>query len=169
MYKIGDVVSVNDCMQQSYKYIITEQTASNFRADFKPYLNPKEMLRMGIFEGKYCNDCQEELPPDWFHSALISKYPNPSLNYFSVKSRQSLNIWASKGWIIGPDPRGWFQWYCRYYLGRRLPEIDQQQIKRWKAFKRHEAQVIKNCASGDCSCRPKQRQALLQWAYNPNV
>lgn len=166
MYKIGEIVSVNDRMQQSYEYVISEHVAKNFDPDFKPHLAPKEMLQMGIFEGKYCTDCQAEFPCDWYENAKISDYPNPSLNFFSVKSRQSLETWKSKGWIIGPDPRGWFQWYCRYYLGRRLPEIDQYQIKRWRAFKRHEAQVIKNCKSGDCSCRPKQRQALLQWAYN---
>jgi hypothetical protein len=169
MYTIGDKVIVNDRMQKSYEYLISEQAGRNYDPEFDPHLNPKEMLEMGVFEGKYCNDCQQELPPDWFYNAKISKYPNPSLNYFSVKSRQSLMVWKLKGWIVEPDPRGWFQWYCRYYLGRRLPDIDQHQIKRWKAFKRHESQVRNNCEPGDCSCRPRQRQALLQWAYNPTL
>ncbi len=169
MYVVGDKVSVNDRMQHSYEYVISEQTACNYASGFEPYLTPKEMLHMGVFEGKYCNDCQEEFPSDWFNSAKISNHPNPGLNYFSVKSRQSLKFWELKGWIIGPDPRGWFQWYCRYYLGRRLPDIDQLQIKRWRAFRRHEAQIINNCEPGDFSCRPRQRQALLQWAYNPHI
>ena len=165
----GDKVNVNDCMQLSYEYELTENIGVNFDPSFQPHVSPKEMLKMGIFEGKYCNDCRDELPLDWFESARISHIPDPNLNYFSVKSRQSLAVWQTKGWIIGPDPRGWFQWYCRYYLGRRLTEIDLLQIKRWRAFRRHEAQILNNCRSGDRSCRPRQRQALLQWAYNPDI
>ena len=169
MYAIGDWVIVNDRMQRSYEYLISEPTGDNFEPDFKPYLNPQEMLEMGVFEGKYCNDCRDELPLAWFKNAQTSIFPDPKVNYFSIKSRQSLVVWQEKGWIVGPDPRGWFQWYYRYYLGRRLHGIDQHQIKRWRAFKRHEAQVRNNCEPGNWSCRPRQRQALLQWAYNPNI
>jgi hypothetical protein len=130
------------------------------------------MLKMGVFEGHYLNDCTSEFPKEWFEGAidnLSPEAPNTNNNYFKIKSRQSLQIWKEKGWIIDPDPRGWFQWYCRYYLGRRIPEVDEIQIKRWKSFKRHEAQVHKNCKAHDCDCRPKQRQALLQWAYDPLI
>jgi len=109
------------------------------------------------------------LPPEWFEKAKISDKPDPSINAFGIKSRQPLSVWRDKGWIIEPDPRGWFQWYCRYYLGRRLPDVDHTQIKRWRAFRRHEAQVRANCEPGDVWCRPRQRQALLQWAYDPFV
>lgn len=160
---------MNDRMQRSYEYLIVASTGSDFGPGFEPYLSPPEMLAMGVFEGKYCNDCRQEFPPEWFLNAKISEFPDPSINYFRVKSRQSLRVWRDKGWIIGPDPRGWFQWYCRYYLGRRMPDVDSTQIKRWRAFKRHEAQVRGNCEPGNWTCRPRQRQALLQWAYNPNV
>ena len=169
MYKISDIITVNDRMQQSYEYLISAKMGSNFENQFEPYFRPDTMLEMGIFEGKYCNDCQDELPSGWFKDAKTSKTPNPTINYFGVKSRQSLSVWRDKGWVIGPDPRGWFQWYCRYYLGRRLPEVDQIQIKRWRAFRRHEAQVRANCEPGDRQCRPRQRQALLQWSYDPLI
>ena len=121
---------------------------------------------MGVFEGKYCNDCVDEFPSAWFQKAKLSSVSDPALNYFGIKSRQPLSVWMEKGWIYGPDPRGWFQWYCRYYLGRRLPELDSIQIKRWKSFRRHAGQIKANCDPGDPYCRPKQRQALLQWAHN---
>ena len=162
------MIYVNDKMQQGYSYELSAPMGRNFASDFKPELTPQQMLEMGVFEGHYLNDCQNEFPPIWFENARLSfDKPDEQVNYFHIKSRQPLQEWQRKGWIIDPDVRGWFQWYCRYYIGRRLPEIDAWQIKRWKAFKRHKAQVEKNCLIGDLSCRPRQRQALLQWAYNP--
>jgi hypothetical protein len=168
-YRAGDIVIVRDRMQSGYRYVIAARPGRGFAPDFKPHFTPKELLALGVFEGKYCNDCQAELPGDWFVHARLSDRPNPSLNCFGVKSRLSLSEWRARGWIVGPDPRGWFQWYCRYWIGRRLPEVDQIQIKRWRAFARHTAQVRKNCKPGDLFCRPRQRQALLQWAYNPFI
>ncbi len=165
MYQIGDVVSVNDTMQQGYQYEIEAPYGSSFAEGFDPFYSPIKMLEMGVFEGKYLNDCRLEFPDDWFTNAKTADIPDPELNYFGVKSRQPLSEWKRKGWIIDPDPRGWFQWFCRYYMGRRIPGVDAHQIKRWKAFKRHLAQVRSNCDSGDWSCRPRQRQALLQWSY----
>ena len=141
----------------------------NFDPMFRPRFTPKEMLEYGVFEGKYCNDCTDEFPADWFENAKLSDVADPSLNFFGVKSRQSLQTWQEKGWIIEPDPRGWFQWYCRYYLGRRIEAIDTWQIKRWKSFARHAGQIKANCMPGDLFCRPKQRQALLQWSYDPFI
>jgi len=165
----GKVIVVNDKMQSNYQYELVAPAGRDFADNFKPYYSPKEMLEMGIFEGKYCNDCRAEFPEDWFENAKIGDQPDPSLNYFGVKSRQPLSVWRKKGWIYGPDPRGWFQWYCRYYLGRRLPDIDSIQIRRWKAFARHAGQVRANCDPGDVYCRPRQRQALLQWSYDPLI
>jgi hypothetical protein len=166
---MGAVVDVNDRMQCGYSYRIAAPAGHEFAAGFEPFHTPKEMLALGVFEGRYCNDCRDELPSDWFAGARISEVADPSLNCFGEKSRQSLSIWRQKGWIVGPDPRGWFQWYCRYWLGRRLPEVDPIQIKRWRGFVRHAAQVRKNCQPGDVFCRPRQRQALLQWAYDPFI
>ncbi|MBT7512362.1 MAG: hypothetical protein HN650_18470 [Rhodospirillaceae bacterium] len=169
MYQIGEIVSVNDRMQSAYTYRISALMGDDFAPGFTPHFSPAEMLAMGVFEGKYCNDCKGEFPQDWFEGAKTSAEADPGINYFRIKSRQPLRVWREKGWIFGPDPRGWFQWYCRYYLGRRLPEIDDRQIKRWKAFRRHAAQVRANCDQGDWTCRPRQRQALLQWAYDPLI
>jgi hypothetical protein len=162
-------ISVNDFMQSGYKYKIVAPVGADFDRDFTPHFTPKKMLELGVFEGRYLNDCRDEFPADWFEKAKISDVPDPSLNCFGIKSRQPLQVWQEKGWIIEPDPRGWFQWYCRYYQGRRLPEVDVMQIKRWKAFARHAGQIRANCKPGDTSCRPRQRQALLQWSYDPFI
>ena len=166
---VGDIIKVDDTMQSGYSYELVEPVGENFADVFKPFYSPRKMLEMGIFEGKYCNDCVGELPEDWFKDARIADKPDPQLNCFGIKSRQPLSVWKEKGWIYGPDPRGWFQWYCRYYLGRRIPDVDRTQIKRWKAFARHAGQVKANCDPGDLSCRTRQRQALLQWSYDPFV
>lgn len=166
---VGNFIKVSDAMQTDYRYELVEPVGENFAVDFEPFYSPKKMLEMGIFEGKYCNDCTGEFPVEWFQNAKISDKPNPKLNYFGVKSRQPLSVWQEKGWIYGPDPRGWFQWYCRYCLGRRIPDIDRIQIKRWKGFARHKGQIKANCDPGDIFCRPRQRQALLQWSYDPFI
>ncbi len=153
-------------MQEGW-YFLTEEVGQNFDQEFKPELSPKEMLELGVFGGKYMTDCKDEFPADWFVNAkLNSEFHDPELNFFKINASQPLCEWQRKGWINPVDTRGWFQWYCRYYYGRRIPEEDLRQIKRWKAMRRHIAQVKKNCTVGDWSCRRKQRQALLHWAYD---
>ena len=166
---IGQIIDVNDSMQSGYRYVLAAPEGQDFDPSFEPFYTPSEMLEMGVFEGKYCNDCTGELPHSWFEKAKIGAVPDPQLNYFGIKSRQPLRVWRDNGWIYGPDPRGWFQWYCRYYLGRRLPDIDAIQIKRWRAFARHAGQIRANCAPGDIFCRPRQRQGLLQWSHDPLI
>jgi len=167
--KIGDVISVHDTMQSSYEYILSARYGDVQSAQFKPHFSPREMLEMGVFEGKYCNDCADEFPKAWFDNAKTSNCPDPSLNYFGLKSRQPLSVWQQKGWIFEPDPRGWFQWYCRYFVGRRLARVDDIQMKRWRGFARHAGQIRANCQPADIFCRPRQRQALLQWSYDPLI
>lgn len=163
------IIKVNDKMQSGYSYALTAPCGRSFDVGFEPFLTPQEMLEMGVFEGKYLNDCTDEFPAEWFAEAKLSETPDPSLNYFGIKSRQPLSVWQEKGWIYGPDPRGWFQWYCRYYLGRRLPDIDATQVKRWRSFARHAGQIRAHCDPGDIFCRRRQRQALLQWSYDPLI
>ena len=160
-------ITVNDSFQNNYSYKRVAKSGDDFHPEFKPQLTPSEMLKLGVFGGKYMNDCKDEFPKEWFFEARISpEYKDPSINYFSVDASQSLSIWKQKGWIYHEDPRGWFQWYCRYYIGRRIDKEDQRQIKRWKGIKRHWSAVQKNCECYDFSCRKKQRQALLHWAYD---
>jgi len=160
------IVIVNDKMQRNYRYARVATAGKNFDPAFKPDLTPKQMLALGVFGGKYMTDCTDEFPADWFVRAKLSpKRKNPKLNYFGVDASQPLPEWRRKGWIHEDDPRGWFQWYCRYYMGRRH-EDDARQIARWKAMRRHIAQIQKACEPGDIVCRPRQRQALLHWAYD---
>ena len=160
-------VTVNDKMQKGYRYVLSAATGRNFDPEFKPQLTPAQMLRLGVFGGKYMTDCRREFPKSWFARAKLSpRGADPACNFFGVAASQPLSEWKRKGWIHPDDPRGWFQWYCRYYMGRRMPKEDQRQIGRWKAIRRHVRQVQKHCEPGDLLCRPRQRQALLHWAYD---
>jgi hypothetical protein len=162
-------IHVKDKMQDDYSYALTEPMGENFDPEFKPQLTPKEILELGAFGGIYMRDCRDEFPKEWFKNARFApentKKHLAELNYFGVNASQPLKVWREKGWIHSDDPRGWFQWYCRYYMGRRHPD-DIRQIRRWKAMIRHIAQIRNNCRPGDFSCHTKQRQALLHWAYD---
>jgi len=159
-------IVVNNLMQKGYIYYLTEKEGINFHPDFKPELTPTQMLEIGVFGGKYMTDSQNEFPKSWFKNAKLSvKKKDISLNYFKVDASKSLSYWIKKDWIHPQDPRGWFEWYARYYMGRRTDD-DLRQIKRWKMMKRHISQIQKNCPKGLLECRPRQRQALLHWAYD---
>jgi hypothetical protein len=162
-------VVVNDKMQRGYVYYRTAPMGEDFDPEFEPQLTPKEMLEMGVFGGKYMTDCRSEFPADWFENAkLCTTHHDQGLNFFGVNASKPLAYWREKGWIHPDDPRGWFQWYCRYYSGRR-DEDDTRQIARWKAMTRHIGQIKAHCFPGDLSCRRRQRQALLHWAYDSRL
>ena len=188
-FKKGTKVNVWNKMEKRYSYTLAENPGENFAPGFEPVLSPGEMLAMGVFGGKYLNDCLLEFPAEWFLNAgmlgkLCPDKQDVSVNYFGVDSRLPLTSWQESGWVPGgpgfkgksargtlgdrafnPDERGWFQWYCRYWMGRRLPELDSIQIQRWKSFARHRGAVEKACKRDDLECRPRQRQALIQWGW----
>ena len=154
-------VVVNDLMQSNYRYFLSQPKGKNFDIDFRPQLTPNQMLDLGVFGGKYMNDCTSEFPRSWFVNAKLSSVSKDiKVNFFKVDASLPLKHWVKKGWIYKDDPRGWFQWYCRYFMGRRIPEEDDRQIKRWKGIKRHLGAIVKNCDKKDFQCRKKQRQAL---------
>ena len=150
------IVIVSDKMQRGYRYVLSAPAGRDFDPQFRPDLTPKQMLELGVFCGKYLTDCRDEFPASWFARAKLSPSGRDCRcnYYFGVDASQRLSEWRRKGWIHPNDPRGWFQWYCRYYLGRRLPEEDARQIGRWKAMRRHVSQIRKHCEPGDPTCRP---------------
>ena len=164
-------VRVNDKMQRGYSYALTASEGREFDQRFTPELTPAQMLELGVFGGLYMTDCRREFPAAWFRGAKLSKTGRheAALNYFKVNASQPLAEWRRKAWVSPEDPRGWFQWYCRYYRGRRLPAEDDRQIKRWLGLRRHLAQLKKSCKPGEGGCRPRQRQALLHWAYDTRL
>lgn len=173
-YHVGMKIEVDNKMQSNYTYRLEESIGMNFDSLFTPHLSPRQMLELGVFEGKYCNDQIFEFPKEWYETAIRNRKLSPekpiaALNYFKQKSRNSLKIWKDNGWIYGDDSRGWFEWYMRYYLGRRDPNVDRKQIMRWRGIKRHVGGLQKACNKGDVSCRPRHRQTLLQWAYDGRI
>ena len=139
-----------------------QNKSEDFYKLFKPQLTPKRMLELGVFGGSYFSSRIKEYPKSWFKNAKTSAKFEVNLNRFRVKSGMSKKQWLEKGWIFKEDPLGWFQWYCRFSIGRRIPHIDEIQIKRWKNFRRHVIAIKKNCESADMNCRRRQRQAILQ-------
>ena len=189
-FRVGDTVHG---VGSTYRL---SETPGSLGADFPAELSPAEILMLGAFEGKYLNDSVREFPLEWFVGALHYGRLSPEVadpvrcNLFGVKSRQPLSLWRENAWapsrerigrtddhyhgLLGdpqrnPDERGWFQWYCRYWMGRRIPELDALQIRRWRSFRRHAGAIRARCRRGDLSCSPRERQALLQWAYDPFI
>jgi hypothetical protein len=161
-------VIVNNRFQKNYIYYLTEPVGKNFDPEFKPELTPKEMLELGVFGGIYDSVNDKEFPKSWFVKAKLSKNLDydKNLNFFKIRASKPLSYWIKKDWIYFEDPQGWFLWYSRYYMGRRITHEDTRQIKRWKNINRHIAQLKKNCPTGAYECRPRQRQAILHWAYD---
>lgn len=156
---------------------VTSPIAFQDHSRFKPVLTPLSILCLGAFNGSYFHDWPEypyskELPKRWMNLALkagkISVKSNTDINYFKIKSGLERSSWLKSGWISEYDPLGWFEWYCKFYCGRRIPHEDHRQISRWCSYKRHSSAVSNTCP-GDLSCHRRQRQSLIHWAYDPFI
>ena len=158
------IIHFNNLMQSGvYERVMPPGDMSD-HPEFQPFYTPKQMLEMGVFEGKYLNSCRDEYPADWFENARLSDVPDPKMNYFGVKSRKPSAWWAERNLFHIQDPRGWFEWYCRFWMGRRTAD-DARQIQRQRMMVRHHAQIMLH-GRGDMTHRKKQRQTLLQWSWN---
>lgn len=164
--------------------------------EFRPNLTPEEVIRRGSFGGTYfrpisssvtgqsytSEEAMHGLPAKWFKGLdvgrmVTSKEYNDDVNTYKVSCGQGLREWEASGWISSYDPYGWFQWYCRFYLGRRCPD-DERQIKRglgvmgdkgrWKRFlinKCLQSQLPLEEALANRDISPKVRQLLQHWGY----
>jgi len=146
-------------------------------------LTPKEMIRMGVFGGTYFSKLVDyrTFPKEWFSDIdekfYLSNNYQKEVNYFKIKSGQSQEEWVRKGWIHKDDPRGWFEWYCKFFNGRRH-EDDERQIKRWAAFcgpkGRFRNNIYKKIFKAGVRIQdsnkisPRIQQSLLHWSYKVN-
>ena len=176
MPKRGDTIYVSDRMQTGYKYKLSESPAKNVKdvwskfkdskgnyVMFRPKYLPAQMLEKGVFGGKMINDCMGEYPTRWYKGALKARRLSPEkkdvrVNQYGVDSGSSLADWKKSKWIRGSDPRGWFQWYCRYCMGRRH-SIDRWQMQRWANIQRF---YLRYKRSGGTNVT---KQLLLQWSW----
>lgn len=180
-FKPGVHIIMDTKMERKYAFTLTEPVGKNYSKNFKPYYTPIQMMKLGVFEGKYLNDLRGTLPDELYRDAKTSDKPDTTLNLFKIKSRLSLQEWKKRHWIPickgDPDKRGWFIWYVLYWLGRRIPDVDEVQIARHNAFARHAGQIMASLRRMPAAKRPqtraqllkhrpRQRQALLQWAHN---
>lgn len=137
---------------------------------FAPCFTPEEMLDRGVFMDCHYNYAINGLPDAWYkHKNVLPRKeePDEKRNYYGVVSRQSLKVWRANGWTTKHSPLGWWEWYAKYYFGRRLEDEDKWQIGRWRSFvARHMGQVKASCDMKDKDCHTAQRQGLLQWGWD---
>ena len=160
--------------------------------EFRPNVTPREIFIKGSFGGtywrpinsaitnkKYENEHKKfEFLKDIPDEKMIRDYETDydiKINKYGVKVGMTLDEWERQGWITEQDPYGWVQWYCAFYQGRRVPELDKHQIDRWLKiasnekgrWKKRIVNMIKSkkATYNDFTISPKIRQTLLHWAY----
>ena len=165
---------------------------------FRPNLTPEEVLRRGSFGGGYFRaidsavtkqrhaGAHRELPPSWLRgldvkARVASGVYDTTVNRYGVNcgvkegkaDAFGLAAWQNSGWIAAQDPFGWFQWYCRFFEGRRSAD-DARQLGRWErcagARGRWRGNLIGKCLRDgkgfdDASVSPVVRQTLQHWGY----
>ncbi len=148
----------------------TEPMGRNFHPDFRPQLTPREMLLLGVFGGKYMTDCADEFPAEWFERAKLDpRTPRARVESLRCQRVAAAVRVAPQG--LDPPRRS----------ARLVPVVlpvltwaaaattTRARSRRWKAMTRHIAQIRAHCATGDVTCRKRQRQALLHWAYDSRI
>lgn len=158
--------------------------------DFHPNRTPEDVLRAGSFGGTYFRSIvsavtnirysgqdvlKDTVPKEWISGIPLSNLTamnyKPAVNRFGVKCGGSLGMWESSGWIVDSDPYGWFQWYCRFYQGRRCSD-DARQLSRWCKSAgpkgRFRSQLCNKIIAANTKCdnraiSPVIRQTLLHW------
>mmetsp|Transcript_19022 Transcript_19022/g.47088 ORF Transcript_19022/g.47088 Transcript_19022/m.47088 type:complete len:353 (+) Transcript_19022:106-1164(+) len=171
-------------------FVSNSPEVSNLLKDFHPNRTPEEVLRAGSFGGTYFRPIvsavtnvsysakdvlEDSVEKDWIKGLrmdmLTSKTYRAAINKYGVKCGGSLGMWESSGWITPVDPYGWFQWYCRFYRGRRCDD-DARQISRWLKSTgpkgRFRSQLCNKILAAqtthdDNSISPVIRQTLLHW------
>lgn len=111
-----------------------ENAAADLAGRFQPDYTPEQLENLGVYDALY-------------------RGQGPRL--------ASLGEWKPE-WVSEHDPKGWAQWYKRYASGRRIPEEDERQMKRWLNFKsRHGGPFAKKPT-------PRRGWALRNWGIDPS-
>ena len=139
---------------------------------FKPNISPIDIIKKGAFGGTYFRNIYSNVTGKFYKNSwkefkelenidkkyFCSDFYDVKLNYYGVEVGTSLRFWESKGWINKIDPYGWFQWYHRYWKGRRSKD-DKRHINRWKRIFNRLIGILEN------KDIKKIRQILLHWCY----
>ena len=142
--------------------------------NFSPNKTPIEVIKEGAFGGTYFRDIYSGINEKWYKNSrkefvqlknigakfYVSDYNDVNVNKYDVKCGASLRFWEINDWINKIDPYGWFQWYFRYWSGRRS-KYDKRQTNRWKKIVGRSrgklARMIRDagCKFDDYSTSPK--------------
>jgi hypothetical protein len=152
---------------------------------FYPNLTPRQVIEAGAFGGCYFGyPIDERVDYDYdtlfkYHfegldeELYLGRDYKPKSNKWKIRSGKDYRFWKDMGWMHKDDPYGWFEWWCKYDMGRRH-EDDKRQISRWQAFCGNEGRWRNNIyrqvqkSGEDWTVSPRIQQSLLHWGYEIN-
>ena len=128
--------------------------------EFHPNISPVDIIKKGAFGGTYLRDIYSGVTGKFYKNSwkefselksigkkyYASDFYEEKLNCYGVEVGTFLRFWESKNWIRPIDPYGWFQWYFRYWKGRRSND-DIRQINRWKKIVSRFVVILKKLIS----------------------